>query len=211
MRNLIKPISAMLSALVLVTGLTACAKTPTPDEIYKKVEDAKSAKITIKMEFGEEKSDTTVMSTKITMEMEGDKAHIVTKTSIMGMENEEETYQEKKGDKLIVYTEDDDEWTKEETDNEEDEAGLEEFKELFDMDNYEEFDKESRRYKMKDDVTLDIEEMVCSDGYIEVGEDGTYIIYVELKQDLMGATLKGSMKITISELGKVSVKLPKVD
>ena len=205
MKNLMKPISVMLSGLLLLTSLTACAKTPTPEEIYEMVEDADSAKVTVKMDLGE------IMSAKITMEMEGDKAHIVTKTEAMGMETEEETYQQKKGDKLITYTKDGDKWTTEETDDEEDEAGLEEFKELFDMDNYEEFDKESRRYVMKDDVDLDIDDMACSDGYIEVGEDGTYIIYVELKQEVMGTTLKGSMKITISDIGKVSVKLPKAD
>lgn len=206
MRKLLKPLSLAMTALMLIASLTACAKTPTPAEIYEKVEGAGNGKVVMKIKVGE------LMTTKSVMKMDGDKAHIVTEVEMMGAVNEEETYEVKKGDKRIVYSKDKDgNWTKEEKDEEEDEDGVEAFMELFDTDNYEEFDKESRRYVMKEDVELEIGEMVCSEGYIEVGEDGTYVIYTELEMGGMGAKIEGSLKITISEIGEISVKLPKVD
>lgn len=205
MKKLLKTISFALISGIFAASLTACAKTPTPDGVYQLVEDADSVKIVLKMEMGE------LMSMKATMKMEGDKAHITTETTAMGMSNEEETYQLKDGDKLYIYEKDEDgKWVKTESENEEDEEGLTQFKELFDPKNYKEYNKETRRYEMKDDVELEIDEMLCSEGYIEIGEDGTYKIYVEIAQEIMGTKIEGSLKITISDIGKVSVKLPEV-
>ena len=207
MKKLLKTLSLAMSAAMLAACLSACAKTPTPEEIYKKVEDADNAKIVIAMEYDD------LGSVKATMKMAGDTAQIVTKTEMMGMSSEEETYQHKSGDELWIYSQDENgKWSMEKSENEEDEEGLDEFKDLFNMENYKEFDKESRRYQMKDDVELEMSEMTCSDGYIEVGEDGTYTVFVKMEQDAgQLGTLKGTLKITISDIGEVSVTLPEID
>ena len=205
MKKLLRPITMALSAVLLVGSLASCTKTPVPDEIYQLVEDADSAKIVIKMEF------TDYLTAKVTMKMEGDKAHLMSVTDVMGVKSEEETYQQRKDGKLYTYSlNDDGKWEKDESDDE-DEEGVEEFKELFDTENYQEYDKESRRYEMKDDVEIEVDDMVCSDGYIEVGEDGSFVIFAKISQSYMGVTLEGSLKITVSDIGEVSVKLPEVD
>lgn len=207
MKKLVKALSLTMSTLLLATGLWACAKTPTPEEIFQNVEDADSAKIVITMEYDK------LGSVIATMKMQGDTAQIVTKTELMGMSSEVETYQYKSGEDLWIYTKDENgKWSMKKSEDEKDEEGLAEFKELFKLENYEKFDKETRRYEMKDDVELEIDKMTLSEGYIEIGEDGKYTVCVELEQDAgQLGKLKGTLKITIKDIGKVSVKLPEID
>ena len=205
MKKFLKTISVALIGGIFAASLTACAKTPTPGEVYQLVEDADSAKIVIKMELGE------LMSMNATMKMDGDKAHVTTETAALGMSQNEEYYQLKDGDKLYQFDKDEDgKWVKTEIEDEEDEEALGEFKELFNPENYKEFNKETRRYDMKDDLELEVDGMTCSEGYIEIGEDGTYKVYVEISQEVMGTKIEGTLKITISNIGEVSVKLPDV-
>ena len=205
MKKFLKTISVALIGGIFAASLTACAKTPTPAEVYQLVEDADSAKIVIKMELGE------LISVKATMKMEGDKAHVTSETTALGMSQNEEYYQLKDGDKIYRYEQDEDgNWVKTESEEEEDEDAISVYEELFDPENYKEFNKETRRYDMKDDVEVELDGMTCSDGYIEIGEDGTYTIYVEISREVMETKVEGSLKITISNIGEVSVKLPEV-
>ncbi len=206
MKKLFKPLSLALSALMLIGCLTACSEpTPTPEEIYEKVEKATDAKLTMEMEVAE------MMSTKATMEKDGDKTYTKTESEALGQKFTDETYTETKGDKLITYTKDGDKWVKTETDKEEDDEdddSLNAFKELFNSKNFGEFNTDKNRYEMKKGATVEADGMQLSEAYIEVKDD-TFVIYAKLDMNTSGMEMSGSLKITV-KLTDVSIDLPKV-
>lgn len=206
MKKLLKPLSLAMSALLLVGSLTACAKTPTPDEIYTLVDEAESAQMVVEMEFAE------LMTTTMTVEGEGDKSHVVIEMDVMGSSTEEESYMERVDGKIYTYTKGvGDKWVKTETDEDADDTSIDGFKELFNTENYLEYDKETRRYVMKDDTIVDWDDMTCSEGYIEVGEDGTFTLFVKLAQTAEGTAFSGTLTLTISKIGEVTVTLPEAE
>lgn len=210
MKKLFKPLSLLLAALLAAGSMVACSDSgsdelPTPEEIFDLVEKAKDAKITMEMEVID------LMTTLVTAEKDGDKAHTVTEVKMMGVTQTEEEYSEKKGDTIITYTKDGDEWTTSENDADEeveDESSLEAFKQLFNSDNFKEFDIKSGKYVIKDDVTIEIDGMTLSEAYIKI-DGNTFEIYAKIDVASSGISMTGELKFTI-ELTDVTVQLPKV-
>ena len=205
MKSCFKPLSLLLSALLLVGGLASCGGETvlTPEEIYEKVENAEDLKATVEMEL------TDLMTTTMTVSKDGDKSHIVTDMEMMGFTQTSEAYTEKVGSTLISYTKTDDGWEKtEEEDSEEDESAVSSFEELFKSANFGEYDKETGRYEMKADASVDADGMTMTKAYIEI-KGSTIVIYAEVAVEESGMSASGFMKMTI-EFTDTTVTIPEV-
>lgn len=206
MKRLFKLLSLTMMGVMLATCLSACAKTPTPAEIYQMTEHSDSVKIYIDVNIGD------TVSAKTVMNIDGDIMQIVTRTVAMGSVSEVVNYQQKSGDTYYVYSQDENgKWTKKESKDETDTNGLEQFKELFDAKNFKEYDSKSRRYDMKDDVVIKIGDITYRDGYIKLEDKNLYVLYVVTDQLLLAEKTEGSLKIVLSSYGKIKgLKLPKI-
>ncbi|MBQ8288552.1 MAG: hypothetical protein IJX76_07265 [Clostridia bacterium] len=212
MKKLFKPLTLALAALLMAGSLISCGddasgdsnKTLTPEDVYEKVENAEDAKIVMEMEI------TDFMTTTMTAEKDGDKAYIKMDMEMMGMSQSSEAYTEKKGDTIITYTKNGDSWDVEESpaDDAEDETSLDAFQELFNSDNFGEFDKKTGRYEMKDDVTIEADGMTLTEAYIEIDGD-TFEIYAKIEMEESGMSMSGFLKIK-AELTDMSVTIPEV-
>lgn len=207
MRKQLKLIALAMIGVLLATTMTACAKTPTPMEIYQKTEYADSVKIYIVVTIGDSVSAKTVMN------IDGDIMQVVTRTVALSNVTEVVNYQEKNGDEYYIYSQGENgKWTKKKAEDKTDTNGLAQFKELFDEKNYKEFDSKSGRYDMKDDLSVKINDIIYRDGYIKVEGKNLYVLYVETDQELSGAKTAGSLKIVLSDYGNIKgLKLPEVE
>ena len=118
---------------------------------------------------------------------------------------DEEEYIETVGDVKYKYTKDDSgKWTKEKEDSPDDSSiyGDEFMEKLFNPDNYEKEKGEENIYKQKSDVEFDDYE----DAKITIEEDSCTI---EMKAISDGLTF--GVKIVISKIGEIELKLPEVD
>lgn len=203
--KLFKPLSLALSALLLVGSLVSCGETiPTPEEIYNKVENADSAKLTMTIEIDD------LMTSTATVEGQGDNTHVVMDMEIFGSTTTTEYYVELADEKAITYTKDGDGWdvTDMPIADYTDDSSLEAYEELFKSANYGEYNAETRRYEMKADTSITADGMTMTEGYIQVNEDGTFEIYAKVAMEESGMSMTGSMSIKVEKIGGITVTLP---
>lgn len=201
MKNIIKSLALFGLAAVASLSLVSCASVPTTEEVFEKFE-SENAKIVMEMDVGE------LMSTKMTLEVDGDKTKTTTETTTMGVDaGEVVMYVEKDGDTEYIYSEGlDGEWTKTDVEiDEDDEDEIEAMKDLFNPEHYEAYDKKNKCYTMKDDVEVELEGMTVSNAVIEIGEDS-----YTLKADIDAEGMEGELKMTVSDFGEMKVDLPEV-
>lgn len=212
MKKLLKPFTLLLAGLLMAGSMVACGgdadgdsdKLLTPEDVYKKVDKAEDIKMIMEMDI------TDMMTTTMTAEKDGDKAYTITEMEMMGMTQTVEVYTEKKGDTVVTYTKDGNEWIVDESDAEdtEDEASLNAFEELFKSENFEAFDLKSGKYVMKEDVTIEADSMTLSEAYIKINGN-TFEIYAKISVSEAGMSMSGFLKIKI-ELTDTTVTLPEV-
>ena len=141
-------------------------------------------------------------SVALTCEVDGNVQHIPAATFIS------EQYIETVGDKRYTYTKDDAEkWTKTESDVDDDDmlSNLQDseiFKELMNLDNYEEVEGKKNVYRQKEGVEFD----GFKDVTITLEKDSCTITMILYTSGLALDTV-----IVISNIGKTNVTLPSVD
>lgn len=181
--------------MCLITAFTSCSFEHPIDGFKEKMEKADSYQMSVTMSdiplFG-----TFTMTTKVDGNIQYTPAV---------MFNEEE-YIETVGDVKYKYTKDDaGKWTKAKEDSTDDDSSVyddESMKKLFNPDNYEKVKGEENTYKQKSDVEFDD----CEDVKITIEEDSCTI---EMKAISDGMTF--GVKIVISKIGEIELKLPEID
>lgn len=200
MKKCIKSIM-LISLAAVCLGITSCAKTPTVEEIYEKVDQEENAKIVMKVEF-DAAGGSAINETVI--EMEGDKYKLTTSMTVNGQASDDSvTY----ADKDYVYSKDaDGNWKKTAVDDDGEADLTEPVEVLFDDDHYEAFDKSSKKYVMKEGARVDLDGMIVTNAEIEV-ENDAYTLRADIEVD----GTHGSLTLRLSDFGDISLDLPKVD
>lgn len=237
MKKFVRGMSIFLAAVLSVAVFAACdssdtevddkkdkkeeqkeEKVPTIEEIWKVFDEGENGKVslTIRSEATED-GQTAVMTIEMVMEEDGDAAHAVYST-ILTLDGEElvneseEMYLTKDETTRTTYTRDEvtGKWIgdTEDIDKAEDESAAAGYAALFDAKYYNEFDKSTGRYTMKEGekitMTEDGQTVEFTDCYIEY-KNGSYTVFGKYSTDL-GATV--TLTLTCSGIGKTSVKLP---
>lgn len=216
MKTMFKPFALLLAALLSIGSLTACngesekkpatEEIPTPEKIIELIKDGDNVRVVTEMRLPEMLTETI-----LTMTMEGNKAYMLTEASSMGQKMTEEEYREKDGDVTYTYYKDEGVWKKEVLEDEDEEDDDQNFMNaLFDASYYDAYDAETRRYNMKEGTVVEADGMILSEGYIEICEDGSYVIYAKIEMSEGAFRTEGSLKITMDQIGTTSVTLPKV-
>lgn len=182
---------AIVMCMFFITAFTSCSSKHPIDEFKGKMEKADSYQMSVTMSdipfFG-----TFTMTTKVD-------GNIQYTPAVMF---DEEKYIETVGDVKYKYTKDySGKWTKEKEDSPDDSV-IESMEELFNPDNYEKEKGEENIYKQKSDVEFDDYE----DVKITIEDDSCTI---EMKGISDGLTI--GVKIVISKIGEIELKLPEVD
>ena len=194
MKKVISLSIAIAMRMCFITAFTSCSSKHPIDEFKEKMKKTDSYQMSVTMSdvplFG-----TFTMTTKVDGNIQYTPAV---------MFNEEE-YVETVGDVKYKYTKDDaGKWTKAKEYSTDDSSvyGDESMKKLFNPDNYEKVKGEENTYKQKSDVEFDDYE----DVKITIGEDSCTI---EMKAISDGMTF--GVKIVISKIGEIELKLPEID
>ena len=194
MKKVISLSIAIAMCMCFITAFTSCSSKHPIDEFKEKMEKADSYQMSVTMSdvpfFG-----TFTMTTKVD-------GNIQYTPAVMF---DEEEYIETVGDVKYKYTKDDSgKWTKEKEDSPDDSSIYddESMEKLFNPDNYEKEKGEENIYKQKSDVEFDDYE----DVKITIEEDSCTI---EMKAISDGLTF--GVKIVISKIDEIELKLPEVD
>ena len=196
-KTLSRLLAAVLCLSVLITAASCSSETKHPlKAFYDKMEKAENYQLVMTM------IDVPFLGTyTVTGKFDGNIEY--TAATLFT----EEEYIEKDGDVEYKYTKDDSgKWTKtkvEKTEESEEDMLDEEFsKQLFNPENYEEVEGEKNTYKQKSDVKFD----ECENVKIKVEDESCTI---EMSVTSEGMTL--NVKLVISEIGKIELKLPEVE
>lgn len=195
MKKIVSLSIVITMCMCLITVFTSCSFKHPIDEFKEKMEKADSYQMSVTISdvplFG-----TFTMTTKVDGNIQYTPAV---------MFNEEE-YVETVGDVKYKYTKDDaGKWTKAKEDSTDDDSSVyddESMKKLFNPDNYEKVKGEENTYKQKSDVEFDDYE----DVKITIEEDSCTI---EMKAISDGMNF--GVKIVISKIGEIELKLPEID
>ena len=195
MKKLVPLSIIIVMCMCLITTFTFCSSKHPIDEFKEKMGKADSYQMSVTM------SDVPLFGTfTMTTKVDGNVQYT---PAIMF---DEEEYIETVGDVKYKYTKDDSgKWTKEKEDSTDDDSSIygdESMEKLFNPDNYEKVKGEENTYKQKSDVQFDDYE----DVKITIGEDSCTI---EMKTISDGMTL--GVKIVISKIGEIELKLPEVE
>lgn len=194
MKKVISLSIAIAMCMCFITAFTSCSSKHPIDEFKEKMEKADSYQMSVTM------SDVPLFGTfTMTTKVDGNIQYT------LAVMFDEEEYIETVGDVKYKYTKDGSgKWTKEKEDSPDDSSiyGDESMEKFFNPDNYEKEKGEENIYKQKSDVEFDDYE----DVKITIEEDSCTI---EMKAISDGLTF--GVKIVISKIGEIELKLPEVD
>ena len=194
MKKLISLSLALLLCFSMVFAMSSCASKHPLEEFAQKIEKTKSYQMVITM------SDIPIFGTmSITTKVDGNIQY--TPEVLMSPEQ----YIETVGDIRYVYAKGEDgNWTKAQEEVEKDSSDLDDFEEMkdfFNPENFEAVEGKEKTFKQKKDVTFDD----FSEVVVTLTDDGCTL---ETKATSKGMVM--SVKIEISHIGEIELTLPEV-